>query len=134
MAEKQKHTILILEDDQQLAKAVCDALSERGLEPIVVATVEDGLKQLENPKWNIDVVWLDHYLIGAENGIDFATKMKSNPKWKDTPIFVVSNTASAPNIRAYLELGISNFYTKSDHDIAQIIGDIEHALAIKNSL
>lgn len=132
MTEKQKHAVLILEDDRQLSKAVCDALVERGFEPIVATTVEEGVKQLEGTTKGIDVVWLDHYLLGAGNGIDFAAKLKGDPRWKHIPIFVVSNTASAPNIRAYLELGISNFYTKADHDITQIIGDIEQTLAQKS--
>lgn len=129
MAEREKRTVLILEDDQSLTKAVCDALLERGFDSVVATSVLDGIKQLEDPKRSIDVVWLDHYLLGEGNGIDFATKMKGDPRWKHIPIFVVSNTASAVNVRAYLELGILNFYTKSDHDIAKIIDDIEHSLA-----
>ncbi len=130
MTENKKHTILILEDDLPLAKAVGDAISQRGFDAITGATVEAGLKHLEGPK-HVDVIWLDHYLLGTENGIDFVVKVKNHPEWKSIPIFVVSNTASAPSIRSYLELGISNFYTKSDHDITQIINDIEIALAQK---
>ena len=52
-----KHTILILEDDPQLAGAVRDALIERGFTPILVATVEDGIKQLESGK-HFDIIWL----------------------------------------------------------------------------
>src|SRR3989338_1178461 len=131
MVKKQKHTILVLEDDRQLVSAVREALGEHGFEPIMVSTVEDGIKELE--KWkHIDVIWLDHYLLGSGNGLDFVVQMKNHPEWKNIPIFVVSNTASAPNIRSYLELGISNFYTKADHDITQIIGDIERSLEGKN--
>ncbi|MDO8521237.1 MAG: response regulator [bacterium] len=122
-----KRTILILEDERQLAKAIRDAFVERGYHPIVVATVEEGVRQLENLK-NVDVVWLDHYLLGAENGLDFVVQMKNNPDWKEIPIFVVSNTASSTNIRSYLELGVSNYYTKADYDINQIINDIGYVI------
>mgnify|MGYP000729900852 CR=1 FL=1 len=127
MSEEQKHTILILEDDRQLAGAVRDAITERGWSATVVATVEDGIKELGSGKV-FNVIWLDHYLLGSGNGVDFVVQVKNNPAWKNIPIFVVSNTASAPNIRSYLELGISNFYTKADHDIMQIISDIESSL------
>ena len=130
MPENQKHTILILEDDRQLAGAVREALMGHGFNPIVVGTVEDGIKELKSEK-HIDVIWLDHYLLGSGNGVDFVVEVKNHPKWKNIPIFVVSNTASAPNIRSYLELGIANFYTKADHDIAQIISDIDTALKEK---
>src|SRR3989338_4990147 len=126
-----KRTILILEDERQLAKAIREAFIERGYNPIVVATVEEGVRQLENLQ-RIDVVWLDHYLLGVENGIDFVVQMKSRPNWKEIPIFVVSNTASSTNIRSYLELGVSNYYTKADYDINQIINDIGYVLDKKS--
>jgi DNA-binding response OmpR family regulator len=126
-AQTPKHTILILEDDPQLAGAVRDALITRNLAPILVTTVEDGVNILKSGQ-KIDAIWLDHYLLGTGNGVDFVVEVKNHPEWRTIPIFVVSNTASAPNIRSYLELGIENFYTKADHDIMQIIGDVEAAL------
>ncbi len=127
MENNVKRSILILEDERQLAKAVREAFSERNFEPTVVATVADGIKELENRK-NVDVIWLDHYLLGAGNGLDFVVQVKNNPAWKSIPIFVVSNTASTTNIRSYIQLGVSNYYTKADYDIHQIINDIEYAL------
>lgn len=130
----QEHTrkILVLEDERQLAKAVREAFGERGFEPIVVSTVDDGIKQLEN-LGKVDVIWLDHYLLGSGNGLDFVVQVKNHPEWKNIPIFVVSNTASTTNVRSYLQLGVSNYYTKSDFDINQIVNDIEYALEQKTA-
>jgi DNA-binding response OmpR family regulator len=127
MEEKKCRKILILEDERQLAKAVREAFIARGFDPIVVATVEDGLKELNNLKY-VDVIWLDHYLLGAGNGLDFVVEIKNHPEWRTIPIFVVSNTSSSTNIRSYIQLGVSNYYTKADYDISQIITDIEYAL------
>lgn len=127
MNSDQKRTILILEDERQLAKAVHDAFAMRGFEPTVVSNVDDGVKHLQNVK-HVDVIWLDHYLLGAGNGLDFVVTLKNNNEWKGIPIFVVSNTASTTNIRSYIELGVSNYYTKADYDIHQIIDDIEYSL------
>lgn len=129
--QEQTRKILVLEDERQLAKAVREAFSERGFEPIVVSTVDDGIKQLEN-LGGVDVIWLDHYLLGSGNGLDFVVQVKNHPEWKNIPIFVVSNTASTTNVRSYLQLGVSNYYTKSDFDINQIVNDIEYALAQEN--
>jgi DNA-binding response OmpR family regulator len=126
MDEKKKRTILVLEDERQLARAVREAFTERGFNPIIVATVEDGLRELKN-LGHVDVVWLDHYLLGAGNGLDFVVELKSNPEWRSIPVFVVSNTASTSNIRSYLQLGVNNYYTKADYDINQIINDIEYS-------
>ncbi len=127
MEDKKQRTILVLEDERQLAKAVREAFIERGFDPIVVSTVDDGIKQLENLK-TVDVIWLDHYLLGTGNGLDFVVQLKNHAEWKNIPIFVVSNTASTTNIRSYIQLGVSNYYTKADYDITQIINDIEYAL------
>lgn len=127
MAEEKKPTILILEDERQLAKAINEAFAARGFKTVVVADITDGIKQLNN-LGTVDVIWLDHYLLGTGNGLDFVVQVKNHPKWKTIPIFVVSNDATSTNIRAYLELGVSNYYTKADYDIQQIIKDIEYAL------
>ncbi len=130
MEEKKKPKILILEDERQLARAVREAFTGKNFDPVIVSTVEDGLKELHNLK-HVDVIWLDHYLLGTENGLDFVVELKSHPEWSHIPIFVVSNTASSTNIRSYIQLGVSNYYTKADYDIHQIINDIEYALAEK---
>ena len=128
MEEKKKNrTILVLEDERQLARAVREAFTDRGFDVTIVSTVEDGLRQLENMK-HVDVIWLDHYLLGAGNGLDFIVRLKTHPDWQAIPIFVVSNTASSTNIRSYIQLGVANYYTKADYDINQIIGDIEYSL------
>lgn len=127
MLEEKKNTILVLEDERQLAKAVRDAFTKQGFEPIIVSTVEDGIKELKNLK-TVDVIWVDHYLLGTESGLDFVVELKNHDEWKNIPIFVVSNTASTTNIRSYIQLGVTNYYTKADYDITQIINDIKYAL------
>ena len=133
MQEEKKITILVLEDERQLAHAVRDAFTKQGFEPIVVSTVEDGIKELNNLKI-VDVIWLDHYLLGTESGLDFVVELKNHEAWKNIPIFVVSNTASTTNIRSYIQLGVTNYYTKADYDISQIINDIKYTLKQPPSL
>jgi DNA-binding response OmpR family regulator len=129
---KNKKIIMVLEDERQLAKAIRDAFVERGFETIMVASVDDGLKELANIG-HVDVIWLDHYLLGTGNGLDFVVEIKNNTAWKDIPIFVVSNDASSTNVRAYLQLGVDNYYTKADYDIGQIISDIEYAMSKRSA-
>lgn len=46
-------------------------------------------------------------------------------KWKKIPIFVVSNSEGSKTIKAYVELGISKYYVKSNHRLDEIIKDIK---------
>jgi len=75
---------------------------------------------------NIDAIWLDHYLLGKETGLDFVAKIKAQDgKWKNIPIFVVSNTASSSNVHSYMRLGVSKYYVKAEHRLDEIINEIK---------
>jgi CheY-like chemotaxis protein len=126
--EEKKKTILVLEDERTLARAVRDALTGRGFDVTLVNNVHDGLEHIKNIG-RVDAIWLDHYLLGSGSGVDFVIQIKSKKEWQTIPIFVVSNTASTTNIRSYIQLGVHNYYTKADYDINQIITDVEYALA-----
>ncbi|MBI3671628.1 response regulator [Candidatus Azambacteria bacterium] len=127
MNEKEnKKTILVLEDESSLVDMISSKLKLEGFDVVVSATVDGGLKDMEEKK--IDFIWLDHYLIGSKDGVEFTTVVKKNDKWKNIPIFVVSNTASMDKIKAYKELGVTRYYVKSDHRIDDIIGDIKNIL------
>ena len=81
----------------------------------------------------VDAIWLDHYLFGKGNGLDFVTTIKQEgSKWKNIPVFVVSNTATPEKVNSYLRLGVNKYYTKADHKLADIIGDIQEYLESKD--
>ena len=118
-------TILVIEDERPLVAAIEMKLEKNGLSVTTARTVEQGLCYLEDID-NIDAVWLDHYLLGKETGLDFVAKLKSSEsKWKKIPIFVVSNTASSSNVRSYMRLGVSKYYVKAEYRLDEIIGEIK---------
>ncbi|MFA6525270.1 MAG: response regulator [Patescibacteria group bacterium] len=116
-------TILVLEDEIPLQNAINSKLKSNGFNVITARRVINGIDILENEE-NVDAIWLDHYLLGKEDGLDFVTKIKNDIRWKSIPIFVVSNTASDHKLRAYLQLGVNKYYTKADNKLEDIIGDI----------
>jgi DNA-binding response OmpR family regulator len=122
-----KKRILVLEDEIPLQNAINNKLIASGFDVITARRVINGIDILEN-EGNIDVIWLDHYLLGKEDGFDFVTKIKDNKKWKLIPIFVVSNTASDEKLRAYLQLGVNKYYTKADFKLEDIITDIKNSI------
>jgi DNA-binding response OmpR family regulator len=123
-----KKKVLVLEDERHLANAIREAFALRDYTTIIVDSVENGLHELNNTD-DIKVIWLDHYLLGTKNGIDFVVQLKASEKWKKIPIFVVSNSTSTANIGSYIQLGVANYYTKADYDLEQIMNDIDFALA-----
>ncbi len=125
--EEKKWTVLVVEDEKGLASAVKDALTINGFEVILNSSVEDALNSLKKVE-KVDAIWLDHYLIGSESGLDFVVELKSKAEWSEIPVFIVSNTASQQNVHSYIRLGVTNYYTKADYDIGQIISDLKYTL------
>jgi CheY-like chemotaxis protein len=146
---KNKKTILVIEDERPLLEVVNEKLLENGfgvitarsvdqvfnamldknnLGIIAASNIKQALDHLENLE-QVDAIWLDHNLLGKENGIDFVKKFKANGgRWNKIPIFVISNTESSETIKSYVDLGISKYYVKSNHKLDSIINDINLTL------
>ena len=144
-----KKTILVIEDERPLLEAVNDKLSKNGfgviaarsvdqvfnanlernsLGIISAQTIKQALDYLDDLE-QVDAIWLDHNLLGKENGLDFVKKFRANGgRWKDIPVFVVSNTESPKTIKSYVDLGVSKYYVKSNYRLDEIIKDIKMSL------
>ena len=124
-----KITILVVEDEMPLLKAISSKLEAAGFE---VATAR-SVQQAENTLLDIslvDAIWTDHYLLGNETGLDFVKWLRGQEKFKNIPIFVVSVTSSPDNVESYSSYGISKFYIKHEYRIDDIIKDMKTRLAI----
>lgn len=150
--EVQKKTILVIEDERPLLEVVNSRLTKSGFGVMTARSVDEVfnsgledsgvgiisatdikqaleyLKDLEK----IDAIWVDHNLLGKENGLDLVKKIKANGgRWKKIPVFVVSNTEKSATIKAYMNLGIKKYYIKSNHRLDEIIKDIDNYLGKK---
>ena len=121
-------SILVIEDEKPLAGAIKIKLESGGFGVTTARSVDQAIGYLED-LGTVDVIWLDHYLLGQENGLDFITKLKAHGgKWAQIPIFVVSNTASDGNVQSYIRFGVNKYYIKAEHRLDEIINDIKDFL------
>lgn len=119
-----KKRILLVEDEHILQDAIRNKLEKSGYEVFAAARASEAEKIVSTEK--IDFIWLDHYLLGEKSGFDFLVGLKKKGSGLEKiPVFVVSNTASMDKARKYIAMGAEKFYTKSNHDLAEIIGDME---------
>ncbi len=147
-----KKTILVMEDEKPLLEAITDKLIRSGfnvisarsvdqafnakidkkvLKKVTILDIEHALNYLETLE-KVDAIWLDHHLVGKEDGLDFVKKFKANGgKWSKTPVFVVSNAASPKTVKSYVNSGVTKYYVKSDHRLDEIICDIKSFLVKK---
>ncbi len=128
--KQQPMTILVLEDERSLRAAIKFKLESAGFAVITARTVNQALDYLKECV-KVDGIWLDHYLYGKENGLDFVVKLKKNPAWKDLPIFAVSNTVSQDKFEIYQKLGVQKRYVKVDNRLDDITADIKEFLQSK---
>lgn len=125
-------SILVVEDEKPLLGVIKSKFEEDGYEVVSARMVAQAFDYL-NEGVKIDAIWLDHYLLGNENGLDFVARIKQdNNPWKNVPVFVVSNTASPENVQSYLHFGVDRYYTKVEYKLSQIIEDVEKALEEKS--
>ena len=137
--------ILVIEDDRPLLEVINDKLEKSGFDvisarsvnqafnpklgkkeagPITMNSIKEAVAYLEDLE-RVDAIWLDHHLVGEENGLDFVQKFKANGgACKKAPIFVVSNAASPKTIKSYIASGASKYYIKSNHRLDEIVKDI----------
>ncbi len=128
-----KIKILVVEDEKPLLKAIETKLEKMGLSVKMARSAEDGLKCLRKIK-TIHAIWLDHYLLGKKTGIDLVAECKNDPKLKNIPIFVVSNTASSDKVHEYLDFKGVKYYIKAENKLEDIINNIKDYLNNKNNL
>jgi len=120
--------ILVVEDEQPLIEAIKKKLELSGFQVLSARSVKQAIDYL-NTISDISIVWLDHYLMGKETGMDFITWMKAEERFKNMPIFVVSNTVTSDKVTTYLALGADKYYAKANYRLDQIIADIKKSIA-----
>jgi len=153
MTTKKIKTILVIEDERPLLavitmklekegmrvitsrsveRAFSTALEENAAGGITMSSVEMALDHLDDLE-QVDAVWLDHNLLGSEDGLDFVRKFKANGgRWATIPIFVVSNTADPELVKEYALLGVEHYYVKAEHTLESIVKDIQGSITTKH--
>ncbi|MCX6179564.1 MAG: response regulator transcription factor [Chlorobiales bacterium] len=101
--------LLVIEDDQNLAKLLEYNLARGGFKCHLAGTGEDGLEQLSRKSFNL--ILLDIMLPGID-GFEVCRKIRQHQLYKDIPIIML--TAKGEEIDRILgfELGIDDYVVK----------------------
>lgn len=131
MPKKHNNTILVVEDEMPLLEVIKKKLQLNDFAVISARSADQALEYLDELE-SVDIIWLDHYLLGEKNGLDVVAELKSaRSKWKHVPIIVVSNSAGPFEIRKYYKLGIAHYYLKAETRLDRIVRDINLLLGKK---
>jgi len=117
-------TILVIEDESLLLQAITKKLTITGLNPVSATSGEQAIDYLNSLEELPHVIWLDYHLKGMD-GLTFLEKIKANPKWKDIPVVVVSNSATPDKVHHMLALGADKYILKAEYRLDQIIETVK---------
>jgi DNA-binding response OmpR family regulator len=121
--ELKSKSVLIVEDEKALSNAIDKKFRLNGLKTFLASSVNEAEKLLKK-SGGVDVIWLDHYLLGSRDGLDFVRDIKAGTDHKDIPIYLVSNTASDDKVSSYIKIGVEKYYIKSNNRLDDIVGDV----------
>lgn len=116
-------TILLLEDDSALNRAITLKLEQKGHRVISTMRAEEALEVLNSEHPVIDIVWLDLLLPGM-NGIEFLAEVRKNPQYKDLKVVICSVSGREESKAIARELGVSDYLVKSDYQLDTLVGKV----------
>lgn len=116
-------TVMVVEDEALLSKAILKKLRLAGLEVVSCREGQQALNYLQDFPDLPDIIWLDYYLTDM-TGLDFVKKLKENPAWANIPVVVISNSAAVDKVQELQALGIKEYLIKAEHRLDDIIATI----------
>lgn len=112
-------TILLVEDDKALNRAVTFKLQQKGHTVISTLSSEEAFEALRS-KPEIDLIWLDILLPGM-NGIDFLIELRTRPEGKNKKVVICSVSGGAESKEVAMNLGVVDYLVKSDYDLNNLV-------------
>lgn len=125
-----KGKVIILEDDQMLAKQICTVLQNYDYEVLHASNSDAFFEELRS--FAPDVILLDVFLIGSRlNGIQVLKYLRDNFDF-NYKIIVISGDANAAQVLQIRELGAYHFLEKGvNFGINQLLLHVENAITLK---
>jgi CheY-like chemotaxis protein len=117
--------VLIIEDEEVLAKVLREKFTGEGYETEVAKDGEEGSAMAK--KSRPDVILLD-LILPKKHGLAVLEEIKNNPEIKHIPVVVLSNLAEDENIKKALELGASDYFVKAQHPLGEIVEKVSSIL------
>jgi signal transduction histidine kinase len=102
-------TILILEDDEGVARLQQRRLERAGYSVVATATAGPALGHLR--RGGIDLLVLDNHLAGADNGLEVYARLKA--EGLDLPVIMVTGYSDDATIVRALRAGVRDYIFKS---------------------
>ena len=120
--ENRTKTILLVEDDKALNRAVTFKLEQKGHIVISTFDAEAAFEALKN-RPEIELIWLVIRLPGMD-GLSFLSEIRKRPEGKDKKVVICSVSGGANAEQVGKSLGIVDYLVKSDYDLDTLVDKV----------
>ncbi|MGE5660490.1 MAG: response regulator [Actinomycetota bacterium] len=105
----QKHSILLIDDEESIFEVIEGLLYREGYELTYVTSGLEALKRIDEIQ--PDVILLD-LMMPEMDGIETCQRIKANQRWCHIPIIMVTALSSKEDLARSLEAGADDFLSK----------------------
>lgn len=113
-----KTFVLVVEDEEFLAKAIKDNLEAEGYAVEVAGNADDALARIRESRPSLILCDL---LLPQKSGFHIIEEVKKNLEWKTIPIIMLTSLSGDVEIKKALHLGADDFFVKSQHTIEEVV-------------
>lgn len=118
-----KNRIVIIEDDEILAKVLYTELSEAGFDVSQAFDGEAGLELVRSKHPNL--VLLD-LILPKKHGFEVLEELKKSPETKAIPVMILTLLGEDEDVKKGMRLGADDYLVKSSHAIAEIVEKVKN--------
>jgi len=125
MAEENKKTVLLIEDDIFLSQLLTTRLQKAGVEVLKVFDGEAAIETLKTVKPNLMLLDI---ILPKKSGFEVIEEIHSNPMLQDGPILIISNLGQDSDIARGKALGAVEYLIKAQIGIDELVDKIKSYL------
>jgi DNA-binding response OmpR family regulator len=118
-------TILIIEDEKTLQKALAEYLKEENFDVLSALDGEAGVELAKKEK--PDLVILD-IVLPKKDGFQVLEEIKNNEETKNIPVMLLTNLESVEDIQKAFDKGATTYLVKSEYKLEDIVKKINETL------
>ncbi len=121
-------TILVIEDEQTILKAISIALEEAGFKVLSAIDGETGeqMAVTQAP----DLILLD-IILPRKNGLDVLKGLKGNEATSAIPVILLTNLSDTETVSQGVALGARGYLVKANYSLDEVVTKVKDVLKKK---
>jgi CheY-like chemotaxis protein len=125
MQESRMAKILVVDDDYGCRRLTSKILSSYGYGSVLASNGLEALDVLRQQ--DVDLILLD-LMMPEMDGLAFMRVMRSEARWADVPVLVLSGVADLEVATTVRETGVQGYLVKSRYSIEDLMGQVRRYL------